>query len=113
MDPNVSVIKDKEITEVNAKDIREELKRDPEVQELSKQVDVRNQMELLEFGKEPAVKVSQFSDRILSTMKSSSMTDSGTMLKQLGQLMDKFDKKDFEESKGVFGKLFKKRRKND
>lgn len=56
-------------------------------------------MELLEFGKEPAVQISQFSDRILSMMRTTEVTDSGAMLKQLGKIMDRFDKKDFEEKK--------------
>ena len=49
-------------------------------------------MELLEYGKEPAVEISKFSDRILNMMKTTSVTDSGTMLTQLGKIMDRFDK---------------------
>ncbi len=95
------------ITEKKAEDIRKELRQDPEVIRLSQQVDTKNQMELLEFGKEPAVQISQFSDRILSMMRTTEVTDSGTMLKQLGKIMDRFDKKDFEEKKsGLLGKLF-------
>lgn len=95
------------ITEKKAEDIRKELRQDPEVIRLSQQVDTRNQMELLEFGKEPAVQISQFSDRILSMIRTTEVTDSGQMLKQLGKIMDRFDKKDFEEKKGgLLGKLF-------
>ncbi|WP_201713066.1 toxic anion resistance protein [Rossellomorea arthrocnemi] len=95
------------ITEKKAEDIRKELRQDPEVIRLSQQVDAKNQMELLEFGKEPAVQISQFSDRILSMMRTTEVSDSGTMLKQLGKIMDRFDKKDFEEKKGgLLGKLF-------
>jgi uncharacterized protein YaaN involved in tellurite resistance len=95
------------ITEKKAEDIRQELRQNPEVIQLAKQVDTKNQMELLEFGKEPAVQISQFSDRILSMMRTTEVTDSGEMLKQLGKIMDRFDKKDFEEKKGgLLGKLF-------
>lgn len=65
-------------------------------------------MELLEFGKEPALEISKFSDRILSMMRTNSVTDSGAMLTQLGKIMDRFDKNDFEEQKGLLSKLFKR-----
>ncbi|MRX71261.1 toxic anion resistance protein [Bacillus lacus] len=98
-----------EITETKANEIRLQLRQDPEVVRLSQQIDIKNQMALLEFGKEPAVQISKFSDRILSMIGSTSVTDSGQMLKQLGKIMDKFDKKDFEEKQGgLFSKIFKK-----
>ncbi|MFZ3589684.1 toxic anion resistance protein [Bacillus sp. DJP31] len=100
--------KNEEITEAKANDIRVQLRKDPEVMRLAQQVDVKNQMELLEFGKEPAIQISQFSDRILSMIRSTSVTDSGEMFKQLGKIMDRFDKKDFEEKKGgLLSKIFK------
>ena len=69
----------------------------------------RDQIQILEFGKEPAVQISRFSDQILSNMRTTKVEDSGELLKQLGRIMDKFDKKDFEKtSGGFFGKLFKK-----
>ncbi len=98
-----------EITEAKADDIRGRLRKEPEVQQLSSQIDVKDQIALLEFGKEPAYEISQFSDRILSMMRTNSVTDSGVMLTQLGKIMDKFDKKDFEEEKkGLFSKIFKR-----
>ncbi|WP_110113446.1 toxic anion resistance protein [Bacillus sp. CGMCC 1.16541] len=100
--------KEEGLTEQHANDVRLQLRQDPSVQQLSQQVDYRNQMELLEFGKEPAIQISQFSDRILSMMRTSEMNDSSKMLQQLGKLMDKFDKNDFEEKKGFLGKLFKR-----
>lgn len=96
------------ITEEKANDIRTKLRNEPEVQNLAKQIDAKNQVALLEYGKEPAVQISQFSDRILGMMRSSSATDSGEMLNQLGKLMDRFDKKDFEEKKGFMSKIFKR-----
>ncbi|RAS82916.1 toxic anion resistance protein [Priestia endophytica] len=99
---------DDQLTEVTADETRLELRKEPEVQQLAQSIDYRNQAALLEFGKEPAVQLSQFSDRILSMMRASEMNDSSTMLKQLGKLMDKFDKNDFEEKKGFLGKIFKR-----
>lgn len=106
---NLEKKSDEVITEDQANDYRQKLRQEPEVKELSNKIDVKNQVELLEFGKEPAVQISQFSDRILSMMRSNSATDSGEMLKQLGKVMDKFDKKDFEEPKqGFLSKIFKR-----
>nr|WP_102349027.1 toxic anion resistance protein [Bacillus sp. Marseille-P3661] len=97
------------ITEAKANDIRLQLRQEQEVQKISQQIDVRDQMAILEFGKEPAIQISQFSDRILSMIRTTSVTDSGEMLKQLGKIMDKFDKKDFEEpKKGLLSKIFKR-----
>ena len=85
------------------------LRNDPEVQKLAHSIDERDQIQILEFGKEPAVQISRFSDQILSNMRTTKVEDSGELLKQLGRIMDKFDKKDFEKSsEGFFGKLFKK-----
>ncbi|MBA9026593.1 toxic anion resistance protein [Peribacillus huizhouensis] len=90
-------------------EIKLKLRQEPEVQKLVQQIDVKNQISVLEFGKEPAVEISKFSDRILGTMKASSMEDSSELLKQLGKVMDQFDRKDFaEEKKGLFSKLFNK-----
>jgi uncharacterized protein YaaN involved in tellurite resistance len=102
----VTLTKDEILTENKSEELRLQLRNEPEVQSLVNNIDPKNQMAILEFGKEPAEEVSRFSDRILSTMRSSSVTDSGSMLKQLGKIMDKFDKKDFDEPKGFIGKLF-------
>jgi uncharacterized protein YaaN involved in tellurite resistance len=94
------------LTENKAEDMRLQLRNEPEVQNLVRSIDTRNQTALLEFGKEPAVEISRFSDRILASMRSTSVTDSGSLLKQLGKTMDQFDKNDFKEPKGFLGKLF-------
>ncbi len=97
------------LSEAKATDIKLQLRQEPDVIRLAEKIDEKNQTQLLEFGKEPAVEISKFSDRILSTIKSSSMEDSSVLLKQLGKIMDKFDKKDFEQEKpGLLGKLFKR-----
>lgn len=98
-----------EITIEKADDIRVQLRNEPEVQNIARQIDAKNQLELLEYGKQPAVEISKFSDRILSMMRSTSVTDSGTMLTQLGKIMDRFDKNDFDEPKGgLLSKIFKR-----
>lgn len=103
---------EEKLTEDKANEIKQELSNDPQVLQLKESIDERQQTELLAFGKEPADEISKFSDQILGTMKNSSMEDSSQMLKQLGKVMDKFDKKDFEESKGGFiGKFFNRSKK--
>jgi len=98
-----------EITIEKADDIRVQLRNEPEVQNIARQIDAKNQLELLAYGKQPAVEISKFSDRILSMMRSTSVTDSGTMLTQLGKIMDRFDKNDFDEPKGgLLSKIFKR-----
>ncbi len=95
----------------NTSDIKLKLQKDPEVIRLSQSIDTKDQISLLEFGKEPANEVSAFASRVLNTVKSSSMEESSVLLKQLGKIMDKFDSKDFAEEKGLFSKIFGKGKK--
>lgn len=96
-------------TEKKVSDIKLALRKEPEIQNLARTIDERDQIQVLEFGKEPAVQISRFSDQILNNMRMSKVEDSGELLKQLGRIMDKFDAKDFQKtSGGFFGKLFKK-----
>ncbi|KON87512.1 hypothetical protein AF332_12190 [Sporosarcina globispora] len=102
-------LQDDKLTENKVSEIKLALRQEPEVQNLARSIDERDQIQILEFGKEPAVQISRFSDQILSNMRTTKVEDSGELLKQLGKIMDKFDKKDFEKgSKGILGKLFKR-----
>ncbi|ULT55335.1 toxic anion resistance protein [Neobacillus drentensis] len=97
------------LTETKVTDIKLALRKEPEIQNLARTIDERDQIQILEFGKEPAVQISRFSDQILSNMRTTKVEDSGELLKHLGRIMDKFDAKDFQKtSGGLFGKLFKK-----
>ena len=97
------------LTEKKVSDIKLALRKEPEIQNLANSIDERDQIQVLEFGKEPAVQISRFSDQILSNMRTTKVEDSGELLKQLGRIMDKFDPKDFQKSSGgLFSKLFKK-----
>lgn len=100
---------EEQLTETKVSDIQLALRKEPEVQNLVRTIDERDQIQILQFGKEPAEQISRFSDQILRNMKTTKIEDSGELLKQLGRIMDKFDAKDFEKtSGGFFGKLFKK-----
>ncbi|WML40276.1 toxic anion resistance protein [Neobacillus sp. OS1-2] len=97
------------LSETKVSDIKLALRKEPEIQNLARTIDERDQIQILEFGKEPAVQISRFSDQILSNMRTTKVEDSGELLKHLGRIMDKFDAKDFQKtSGGLFGKLFKK-----
>jgi uncharacterized protein YaaN involved in tellurite resistance len=105
----ISSKSDDQLTETKVSDIKLALRKEPEVQNLAKSIDERDQIQILEFGKEPAEQISRFSDQILRNMRTTKIEDSGELLKQLGRIMDKFDAKDFQKtSSGLFGKLFKK-----
>lgn len=88
----------------------EEIKASPEVMALTTKMNLSDNNSILEFGNEPAVKISQYSDKILNTIKSTSIESSSDMIKQLTVIMKKFDKNDFvkEEKPGFFSKLFGK-----
>ena len=108
MNTSITRVDDK-LSETKVSELKLALRNNPEVQNLARSIDERDQIQILEFGKEPAVQISRFSDQILSNMRTTKVEDSGELLKQLGRIMDKFDKKDFEKtSGGIFGKLFKK-----
>ena len=86
------------------------LKQDPEVHALAQKIDVKDQIAMLELGKETANGISTFSDRMLSTMKASKLEESSVLLNNLNKIMDKFDPKDFAEEKkgGFLTRLFNK-----
>lgn len=89
---------------------QEALKKEPQVLSLAQKIDPKNQIGVLEFGKETAKGISTFSDRMLATIKSSNLEKSTTLLNNLNKIMNRFDPTDFkEEQKGGFLKrLFSK-----
>ena len=88
-----------------------QLRQSAEVQQLSNRMNLKNQLEIMAFGQEPASKLARFSDRILSMMTNSSVNDSSELLKQLESLMQQFDKKELIEQPSFLGKLFKGKQK--
>jgi len=86
------------------------LKKDPEVHALAQRIDVKDQIAMLELGKETASGISMFSDKMLATMKASKLEESSVLLNNLNKIMDKFDPQDFSEEKkgGFISKLFNK-----
>ncbi len=86
------------------------LKQDSEVHALAQKIDVKDQIAMLELGKETANGISTFSDKMLATMKTSKLEESSVLLNNLNRIMDKFDPQDFAEDKksGFLTKLFSK-----
>lgn len=104
---NLPIILD-QLTPETAEATKLQLRQSTEVQQIANRINVKNQMDLMALGKEPATKLSRFSDQILNMMAKSPVNESGELLKQLESLMLKFDKKEIIEQQSFFGKLFKR-----
>jgi uncharacterized protein YaaN involved in tellurite resistance len=81
-----------ELNEQTANQLRVQLRQEPQVLKIANSMDLRNQNELLSLGKEPAERLSRFSDRILNTMAVSKLDNSSDLLNQLEKVMNKFDR---------------------
>ena len=103
------LVVNEENVEEKVQNIKIDLRTSPEVLKLAAAMNVSNANSILEFGHEPATQISKFADQILNSIKSSSVEDSGVMIKQLTSVMKKFDRQDFEDKpESFFGKLFSK-----
>ncbi|MGH4051459.1 MAG: toxic anion resistance protein [Clostridium sp.] len=101
-------IEDKNIKQ-KAVSISNQLKVSPQVIQIASKINIKDANAILEFGNEPAQQISKFADQILNSIKSSSVENSGVMIKELTSIMKKFDKQDFEEEKkGFLAKIFSK-----
>ncbi|MBT2662388.1 toxic anion resistance protein [Bacillus sp. ISL-45] len=114
-DRNVSPLMDNSkglLSEEAVNDIQLAMRNEPEVQKLARSIDEHDIIQILEYGKEPAVEISRFSDQILAVMRTNNVKQFGQLLLQLGRVMERFDINDFEKnSGGLISKLFKKREK--
>ncbi|WP_339199193.1 toxic anion resistance protein [Solibacillus sp. FSL R5-0449] len=106
--PQKQLVSEQELSQIRQR--QEQLKQQPQVQQLAEKIDVKNQIAVLEFGKETAQGISTFSDRMLATIKQSNLEKSTTLLNNLNKIMDRFDPQDFQEEqkKGFLKKLFSK-----
>lgn len=95
------LVSTEELSQIRQRQIA--LKQEPQVQTLAQKIDAKNQIAVLEFGKETANGITTFADRMLSTIKTSNLEKSTSLLNNLNKIMDRFDPKDFnEEKKGNF-----------
>jgi uncharacterized protein YaaN involved in tellurite resistance len=105
--PPKMLVSQQEMSQIRQRQLA--LREEPQVQALSKKIDLKNQIAVLEFGKETATGISTFSDRMLATIKSSNIQKSTTMLNNLNKIMDRFDPKDFleqEKKEGFLKRMF-------
>lgn len=61
------------------------------IDSLTSTIDINNSVTILEFGKEPAAKMAQISDQVLSKYNSSSVTDTSKLVDSLLNIMKKID----------------------
>lgn len=90
----------------NELQVKQQLRMSKEVHQLVKKIDITDQVSLLEIGLEPATQISDFSGRVLNTMKSASVEESSELIKQLLKIMNKFEPKDFVDDKKGLAKVF-------
>ncbi|BDR76399.1 toxic anion resistance protein [Clostridium tetani] len=85
------------------------LQNSPEILSLSKEIDLKNVDTIMNFGQSASQEISTFADKILHSIETTSVENSGELLTQLNKIMNKFDVQDFKDKKpGFFEKLFKK-----
>lgn len=97
-----------DLNEQTANQLRVQLREEPQVLQIVKSMDIKQQNELLALGKEPAERLSRFSDRILNTMTLSKVDESSQLLNQLEKLMKRFDRNEITKEPSLLGKLFKR-----
>ncbi|KPN95722.1 toxic anion resistance protein [Lysinibacillus sp. ZYM-1] len=102
-----------QLTLETADAVKQQLRENVEVQRIAREIDIKNHLELMALGKEPATKLAKFADQILDIVTQSASYESSELFKQLESLMVTFDKKDFTEQKGIFKKLFSRKSKSE
>lgn len=96
------------LNEQTANQLRLQLRQEPQVLKIVNSMDLKNQTELLSLGREPAERLSRFSDRILNTMSVSKLDESSGLLIQLEKLMKKFDRNEITKEPSFLDKVFKR-----
>ena len=96
------LVSQEELSQIQKRQLK--LRQEPKVVQSAEKINVKDQIAVLEFGKDTAKGISTFSDRMLATIKSSNLEKSTTLVNNLNKIMDRFDPKEFieEEKKGGF-----------
>jgi uncharacterized protein YaaN involved in tellurite resistance len=83
------------------------LRQKPEVQNIARSLTMKDANAIVQFGKEPAVKVSTYADRILNSLKRDELNDTGESFKELSRIMNSIDMKEIQgEPTGFLKKMF-------
>ncbi|QCR32638.1 toxic anion resistance protein [Lysinibacillus sp. SGAir0095] len=106
--PQQQLVSKEELSQIKKRQLA--LREEPQVQALAEKIDVKNQIAVLEFGKETATAISKFSDKMLASIKTSKLEKSSELINNLNKIMDRFDPQDFKEEKkgGFLKRLFNK-----
>ncbi|MFC7686905.1 toxic anion resistance protein [Ureibacillus sp. GCM10028918] len=106
--PQQQLVSQEELSQIKKRQLA--LKEEPQVQALAEKIDAKNQIAVLEFGKETATAISKFSDKMLASIKTSKLEKSSELINNLNKIMDRFDPQDFKEEKkgGLLKRLFNK-----
>ncbi|MFJ7734171.1 toxic anion resistance protein [Lysinibacillus sp. NPDC097231] len=102
-----------QLTVETAEITKKQLLQSPEIQQIVNRINIKNQLDLIALGKDSATKLSHFSDQILKMLAKSEINESNELLKQLEELMSKFDRKEVIEETSFIKKLFKRSVKKD
>lgn len=102
------LVSEEEMSQIRKRQIA--LKQEPQVLALAEKIDAKNQIAVLEFGKDTATAISKFSDRMLATIRTSKLEKSSALINNLNRVMDRFEPQDFKEEKkgGFLSRLFGK-----
>ncbi|MBQ9384067.1 MAG: toxic anion resistance protein [Ruminiclostridium sp.] len=85
-----------------------ELVGSKEVDALVSTIEVNNMETIVSFGAEVADEISKVSDVVLRSVNTAQLNDTSTMLKTLGNIMNKFDIEEIKEEPKGLGKIFNK-----
>lgn len=86
--------------------MNETLVNSEEVDAIVSQIEVNNMETIVSFGGKVADEISKASDVVLNSMNMQQLDQTSTMLKQLSNIMSKFDIDEIKEEPNFFSKLF-------
>lgn len=98
----------------NTEDYQSRLKKLPEVQALTTELDIQDVNTVVTFGQKSAESISTISDKIFNIVKVPTNKDAAEMMTKLANVMNKFDIKELEKiqaeptKQGLFQKLKQK-----
>ena len=101
------LVSEQELSQIQKRQLQ--LRNEPQVRQLANKINLKDQISVIEFGKETAKGITTFSDRMLATIKTSNLEKSTALVNNLNKIMDRFDPKEFlEEQKkgGLIKRLF-------
>jgi len=93
---DVIEIIDEPLVVTNVDAYKEELRKLPEVQNLTSEIDPNNSNTILMFGQKPSQGLSQITDQLMATTKRVNAQEASEMMVKLTKLMDKFDVQELE-----------------